>query len=62
MVTTAIVYNNIASPFDKPWDLFQKANQELWLITLKVASNIVLFDISIATAKTFLKLLKDKSE
>jgi hypothetical protein len=62
MVSSTVVYKDITSPFDKPWDLSQKADQERWLIASKAASNHVRFDVSIATAKTFLKLLKDKSE
>ncbi len=56
------VYNNITSPFDKPWDLSQKADQECWLVASKAASNHVCFDISVVTAETFLELLKDKSK
>jgi hypothetical protein len=54
--------NNITSPFNKPWDFSHKANQERWLVASKEASNHVCFDISVTTTKTFLKLLKDKSE
>ena len=55
-------FNCIISPFDKFWDLSQKANQERWLVASKAASNHVRFDVSVATAKQFLELLKDKSE
>jgi hypothetical protein len=60
----SVVYNDISSPFDKPWDLSQKANQERWLVASKVASNHVCFKVSVAVAaaKKFIKLLKDKSE
>jgi hypothetical protein len=56
------IYNNITSPFDKPWDLSHKADQERWLVASKAASDNVCFDISVATAETFLELLKDKSK
>ncbi len=56
------IYNNITCPFDKPWDLSQKADQERWLVASKAASNHICFDISVATAETFLELLKDKSK
>jgi hypothetical protein len=62
MVSSTIVYNNITSPFDKPWGLSQKADQERWLVISKGASDHVCFDISVTTAKTFLELLKNKSE
>jgi hypothetical protein len=62
MVSSTAVYNNIISPFNKPWDLSQKANQERWLVGSMAASNHVLFNVSVATANTFLELLKDKSE
>ncbi len=63
MVSSTVVYNNITSPFDKPWDLSQKVDQEHWLVASKAASDHVRFNISVATAKTFLlKLLKDRSE
>jgi len=55
-------YNCIISPFDKYWDLSQKADQERWLVASKAACNHVRFDVSVATADQFLKLLKDKSE
>jgi hypothetical protein len=54
-------YNCIISPFDKFWDLSQKSDQERWLVASKAASDHVCFDVSVATAKQFLKLLKDKS-
>jgi len=44
------------------WDLSQKADQEHWLVASKAASDHVRFDVSVATADQFLKLLKDKSE
>jgi hypothetical protein len=59
---TTPVYNDITSPFNKPWDLSQKADQERWLIASQSASDQVYFDISVATAETFLELLKDKSD
>jgi hypothetical protein len=55
-------FNCIISPFDKFWDLSQKADQERWLVASKAAINHVCFDVSVATAEQFLKLLKDKSE
>ena len=55
-------FNCIISPFDKFWDLSQKSNQECWLIASKAASDHVCFDVSVATAKQFLELLKVKSE
>jgi hypothetical protein len=55
-------YNSIISPFDKFWDLSQKADQERWLVASKAASDHVRFDVSVATADQFLELLKDKSE
>jgi hypothetical protein len=61
-MTPACLYNDITSPFDKPCDLSQKADQECWIITSKAASNQVCFNVSVATAKTFMELLKDKSK
>jgi hypothetical protein len=58
----SVVYNDITSPFGKPWDLSQKANQERLLIASEAASDHVRFDVSVATAKQFLELLMDKSE
>ena len=55
-------YNCIISPFDKFWDLSQKSDQERWLVASKAASDHVRFNVSVATAEQFLKLLKDKSE
>ena len=55
-------FNCIISPFDKFWDLSQKADQERWLVASKAASVHVRFDVSVATAEQFLELLKDKSE
>ena len=55
-------YNCIISPFDKYWDLSQKADQERWLVASKAASDHVRFDVSVATADQFLELLKDTSE
>ncbi len=59
---TTPIYNNITSPFNKPWDLSQKADQECWLVNSQSASDHVHFDISVATAKRFLELLKGKSD
>jgi len=58
------LFNCIISPFEKFWDLSQKANQERWLDASKVTSDHVCFDLSVTTADQFLKLLKvkDKSE
>ncbi len=55
-------YNNVMSPFDKPWDLSLKADQECWLIASKAARNHARFDVSVTTAETFMELLKDKSK
>ena len=55
-------FNRIISPFEKFWDLSQKADQERWLVASKAASDHVRCDISIATTDQSLKLLKDKSE
>ena len=55
-------YNCIISPFDKYWDLSQKADQERWLVASKAVSDHVRFDVSVATADQFLELLKDKNE
>jgi hypothetical protein len=55
-------FNCIIGPFDKFWDLSQKADQEHWLVASKAASDHVRFDVSVATAEQFLELLKDKSE
>jgi hypothetical protein len=55
-------FKDITSPFEKPWDLFLKANQERWLIASTAFSNHVHFDVLVATATTFLKLVQDKSE
>jgi len=59
MASTFIV---IMSPFDKPWDLSLKADQERWLVVSTASSDHVRFDVSVATATTFLELLQDKSE
>ncbi len=56
------VYNNITSPFDKPWDFSQKADQERWQVASNAASNHICFDISVMTAEMLLELLKDKSK
>ncbi len=60
-VLTAL-YNNITSPFDKPWDLSQKADQEHWLVASRAATDHVRFNVAVATTKMFMKLLKDKSK
>ena len=59
MASTFIV---IMSPFDKPWDLSLKADQERWLVVSTASSDLVRFEVSVATATTFLELLQDKSE
>ena len=59
MAPTA-VFNNITSPFDKPWDLSLKAVQERWLVVLTASSNHVCFDVLVAMATAFLELLQDK--
>ncbi len=58
----AHLYNDITSLFEKPWDLSQKADQECWLVASTAASNHTCFNISVATAKTFMELLKDKND
>ena len=55
-------FNCIISPFIKFWDLSQKSDQEHWLLASKAARNHVCFNVSVATAERFLKLLKDKRE
>jgi hypothetical protein len=60
MASTA--FNDITSPFDKPWDLSLKADQERWLVPSTASSNHVRFDVLVATATAFLGLLQDKSE
>ena len=55
-------FNNITSPFDKPWDLSLKADQERWLVASTASSDHVRFDVLVATATPFLELLQDKSE
>ena len=55
-------FNHITIPFNKPWDLSLKADQERWLVASTASSNHVCFDISVATATAFLELLQDKSE
>ncbi len=58
----APTFNDFTSPFNKPWDLSLKADQERWLITLTASSDDVRFNVSVAAAMTFLELLQDKSE
>ncbi len=55
-------FNDISIPFDKPWDLSLKADQERWLVVLTASSDHVCFDISVAMATAFFELLQDKSE
>ena len=55
-------FNDIMSPFNKPWYLSLKADQERWLVASTASSDHVRFDVSVATATAFLKLLQDKSE
>jgi hypothetical protein len=55
-------FNNITSPFDKPWDFSLKADQERLLVAATASSDHVRFDVSVATATAFLELLQDKSE
>ncbi len=45
-VSTAL-YNNITSPFNKPWDLSQKADQERWLVASCATTDHVRFDVSV---------------
>ena len=59
---TSIVYNNISSPFDKPWDLSLKADQACWIAATKANKDHKRFDISVATAHDFIKLVQDKSK
>jgi hypothetical protein len=54
---TTPIYSNITSPFDKPWDLSQKADQERWLVASQSASDHIRFNICVTTAKAFLELL-----
>ena len=61
-MTSTVTFSNITSPFDKPWDLFLKADQERWLITLTASSDHVRFDVLVATTTAFLELLQDKRE
>ena len=61
MASTAF-FNDITGPFDKPWDLSLKADQECWRVASTVSSNHVCFDVSVTTATEFLELLQDKSE
>ena len=56
-----IVYNNITSPFDKPWDLSLKANQVRWIAATEVYKDHKRFDVSAATAHAFIELVQDKS-
>jgi len=58
----APTFNDITSPFDKPWDLSLKADQERWLVASTASSDHIRFDVSVATATTFLELLQDKSK
>jgi hypothetical protein len=55
-------FNDITIPFDKPWDLSLKADQERWLVASTASSDHVCFGISVAMATAFLELLQDKSE
>ena len=57
-----IVYNDITSPFDKPWDLSLKADQARWIAATEADSDHKRFDISVATAHAFIELVQDKSE
>jgi hypothetical protein len=50
MVSSAkSIYNDITKPFDKPWDLSQKADQERLLVASRAASDHICFDISVTT-------------
>ena len=55
-------FNDIRSPFDKPWDLSLKADQEHWLVASTASSAHVCFNVSVAMAMVFLELLQDKSK
>ena len=52
--THPIVYNNIISPFNKPWDLSLKAYQARWIAATKANKDHKRFDISVATAHAFI--------
>ena len=58
----SIVYNDISSPFDKPWDLSLTADQARWIADTKANKDHKRFNISVATAHDFIKLVQDKSE
>jgi hypothetical protein len=58
--TEVSTFNDITSPFNKPWDLSLKVNQERWLIASTASSDHVCFDVSVATATAFLELLQDE--
>ena len=55
MASTA--FTDIMSPFNKPWDLSLKADQEPWLVVLNASSDHVRFDVSVASAMAVLELL-----
>ena len=59
---TTIVYNDITSPFDKPWDLSLKADQTRWIAANEADKDHKRFNVSIATAHAFIELVQDKSE
>ena len=54
-------FSDITSPFNKPWDLSLKADQERWLFASTASSDHVRFNVSVATVTVFLELLQDKS-
>ena len=56
------VFNDITSPFKKPWDLSLKADQECWLVGSTASSNHVRFNVLVATPTTFLELVQCKSK
>ncbi len=43
---TSIVYNDITSPFDKPWDLSLKSDQARWIAATKADKDHKRFDVS----------------
>jgi hypothetical protein len=53
-------FNDITSPFKKPWDLSFKADQERWLVASTVSSDQIRFDVLVGTATTFLELVRQE--
>ncbi len=59
---TLIVYNDITSPFNKPWDLSLKSDQARWIAATEADKDHKRFDVSVATAHAFIELVQNKSE